>query len=237
MTTSGVTTTELDRNSIVKAALRKIGAIALGGTPSAEEYTNGAEALNNLVAEFMTLGMPLWARKQYTITMVADQATYTIGDGKAVDTDFPLKILQAWVEPTTGSRQELTQRAQYDFDMLPINSGSSSVPVQFTYKPLINYGELRVWPAPDSTTATDKTLKIVYQAPFDTFVSSTDTPYFPREWNNALIYGLAMLLAPEYGVPLQDRQLLIKEAEAHKEMALDFGIENAPLFFQPEERW
>jgi hypothetical protein len=74
-------------------------------------------------------------------------------------------------------------------------------------------------------------------APFEGFVSSADTPYFPREWNNALIYGLSNLLAPEYGIPLNDRALMEKEAQKHLDIALDFGLENASLTFQPRESY
>ena len=54
MTTSGQTIIEMNRDSLCAAALRKIGAIALGQTPSATEVTNASEALNNLVAEYQT---------------------------------------------------------------------------------------------------------------------------------------------------------------------------------------
>ena len=93
---------------------------------------------------------------------------------------------------------------------------------------------LRVWPVPDSTTIADRTLHISYLYPFEGFTAANDTPYFPREWNNALIYGLADLLAPEYGVPLEDRSTLKREAKDHRELALDFGMENASLTFSPD---
>jgi hypothetical protein len=239
MTTSGTTTTQLSRDSIVKAAMRKLGALASGQTPTTEDYTNGTEALNNLVAEFQTMGMPLWAKKSYDITMVSGQRTYTLGIGQTINTAFPLKVLQAWTRLTTGSssRQELTSKSVYDYNLLPIDASSSGSPSSFMYQPFINYGVLSLWPAPDSTTASTKTLTISYMAPFEDFVSSADTPYFPKEWNNALIYGLAALLAPEYGVPIMDRGALNKEADKHLENALDFGLEEASLYFQPSERF
>lgn len=234
MTTSGITTTELNRNLIVKAAMRKAGVLAQGQTPTTEDYTNGTEALNNLVAEFQTLGMPLWSRKEYAITMVASQRSYTIGVGQTINTAFPLKILQAWTETSGGgSRQDVMPTSTSEFNLLP-NTTDTGTPSQFTYQPFINYGVLKLWPKPDTTTATTDTLTIVYQAPFEDFSGSTDTPYFPKEWNNALIYGLADLLAPEFGVPIQDRSLLKKEAKEHLEIALDFGLEQTSMTFQPD---
>jgi len=233
MTTSGTTVIEMSRDSICAAALRKIGAIALGQTASATEITNASEALNNLTAEFQTLGMPLWARKDSSITMTAT-STYTIGVGQTTNIPFPLKILQAWTVPTAGgSVQELWPNAIDVFNRLP-TSGATGIPSQYNYQPFINYGVLRVWPVPDSTTIADRTLHISYLYPFEGFTAANDTPYFPREWNNALIYGLADLLAPEYGVPLEDRSTLKREAKDHRELALDFGMENASLTFSPD---
>ncbi len=236
MTTSGQTIIEMNRDSICAAALRKIGAIALGQTASATEITNASEGLNNLVAEFQTQGMPLWARKDYTITMTTT-GSYTIGVGQTVSTPFPLKILQAWTVLTGGgSIQELWPNAIDVFNRLP-TSNATGIPSQYSYQPFIDYGVLRIWPTPDATTVSTRALHISYLAPFEGFTGAANTPYFPREWNNALIYGLADLLAPEYGVPLEDRNMIKKEAKAHMETALDFGMENASLTLSPAENY
>lgn len=238
MTTSGSTLLEMNRDSIIRASLRKVGALALGQTPIAEETTNCLEALNNLVAEFQTLGMPLWSRKNADIPMIAGQRQYVLGVGMAVNMAFPLKVIQGWVvDNTGGSKQELTSNAIDNYNRLPIDSDLGGSPSQYMYQPRINYGELNIWPKPDATTASSKTLTISYMAPFEVFDLADNTPYFPREWNNAIIYGLAVLIAPEYGVPLNDRGMLAKEADMHKDLALDFGLENASLTFQPEADW
>lgn len=236
MTTSGQTIVEMSTNTLIAAALRKLSVLALGQSPDATETTNGIEALNNLVAEFQTLGMPLWAQKTYSPTLIVDQSLYLIGVGQTLNTPFPLKIIQAWtVDSLGGSRQELYANAIDQFYRLPTNS--SGTPSQYMYQPRINYGELNIWPTPDAATVSDRVMTFSYMAPFEGFVGSTDTPYFPREWNNALIYGLASLLAPEYGIPLNDRGMYVKEAEMHKELALDFGLENASLMFSPNQDW
>lgn len=237
MTTSGQTIIEMNRDSLCAAALRKIGAIALDQTPSATEVTNASEALNNLVAEYQTLGMPLWARKNSVVTMVAGTSSYTIGVGQTVNIPFPLKILQAWtVASAGGSIQEIWPNAIDVFNRLP-TANASGIPSQYNYQPFINYGTLRLWPSPDTTTVANRVLHISYMYPFEGFTSSSDTPYFPREWNNALVYGLTDLLAPEYGVPLNDRGMFKKEAKDHLEIALDFGMENASITFAPLENY
>jgi hypothetical protein len=238
MTTSGITIADMQRDDIIHAALRKLGVMAAGQQPSSEELTDGVEALNNLVAQFQTMGMPLWAKKSTVVPMVASQSTYTIGIGKTNNFAFPLKILQAWTEPVIGGgRQPLMELGIYDFNILPANQTANGTPSQFTYQPYINYGELRLWPTPDATTVANRVLTINYQAPFEIFNSSTDTSYFPREWNNALIYGLADLMSGEYGLPLNDRSQMSQLAQKHLNVALDFGLEEAPVTFAPQPRW
>lgn len=235
MATSGTTIIEMNRDSIIKAAMRKIAALAKGQVPDTEDLANGTEALNNLVMEFQTMGMPLWAETFTTIPMTAGVGTYNIGVGQTVNIAFPLKVIEAWTSINTGgSKQILNPMSLYDFNLLPTTSGTVSVPSQYTYHPKINFGTLHIWPAPDTTTVSQRTLTIRYASAFQGFVSASDTPYFPQEWNNALIYGLAALLAPEYGVPLNDRGMLEKEAQKHLDNALDFGYENASIQFQPD---
>lgn len=232
MTTSGTTIYQLTRNDLIATALRKLGVLAAGQTPSAEDYNNGSVSLNTLVAEFRSKGMPLWARKTYSFTPTAGVGTYEIGIGKTFNTAYPLHIVQAYRQDGTNTTKiEMQIIPNYNYNLYPTASGGT--PIQLNYQPLNNYGRINLWPIPD-TTAT--TITIVYQAPFEYFVSGTDTQDFPEEWYNAIIYNLAVLLAPEWGIPLADRQLLGKEAAMHLENALENGPEDGSLYIQPQRQ-
>ena len=232
MTTSASTIFQLTTNQIINAAYRKLGVLSESTTANAAQLTTGTEALNAIVAEFQTLGMPLWARKELDITMVSGQKDYTIGVGKAISVPFPLHIYEATLSnPTTTSQIMVNRVAKEDFNNLPTGA-NSGVPVNYTYQQLINYGVFSVWPTPSATTPASTKITIVYQSPFEYFVASTDTAFFPQEWSNTLIYTLASALAPEQTLPLQDRQLLMKEAEMHLGLALSNGVEDGSFFFQ-----
>ena len=234
MATSGNTIYQKTRDEIINGALRKLWQ-AKGQVADATDTADAAEALNGLVAEFQTLGMQLWARNEYTVTLVQDQQDYTIGVGQAVNTPYPLHLLQAILRDTTsGSDIDMQIMSKYDFNMLP--TLSSGQPVNVSYQPKINVGTLSVWPTPDASAVSDKQLVLVYQRPLEYFDAAGDTPDFPQAWANALIYNLALLLADEYGVPLQDKQWLEKQADKHLERALDWGYEDGSIYFQPERR-
>ena len=225
MTTSAVTSWELDRNSIIKSALRKLGVLAQGQTPSTEDYTNGAEALNSLLQTLATEGMPLWKRTTTAITPVDGTASYTVSN--------VWRIVQVVMEDNnSGTQIELLPKSYYDYKRLP--DETSGQPVNYVFTPGIENGTLIVWPTPDSSVAANKTFSVVYQKEFFSFNTSTDTPDFPAYWTDALIYGLAVRLAPEYGIPLQDRQMLMREYETYKNAAEGYMDEaETSIYFQP----
>lgn len=225
MTTSAVTSWELDRNSIIKSALRKLGVLAQGQTPSTEDYTNGAEALNSLIQTLVTEGMPLWKRTTASVTLIDGTSSYTVSNA-------PRVYQVVLTDSASGTQIELQPKSLYDYRRLP--DDTDGVPVNYVYTPGLENGTLIVWPTPDSTVAATKSLQVVYQKEFYTFDTSTDTPDFPAYWTDALIYGLAVRLAPEYGIPLQDRQLLMREYEMYKGAAESYGDEGeTSLYFQP----
>lgn len=163
-------------------------------------------------------------------------STYTIGTGQTVNTPYPLHLLQVTrSDSTQGTRISCEIIGDYNFNLLPTNS--SGTPIQVTYQPKNNVGTLKVWPTPDTYAATNVTLNLTYLRPLEYFNTSTDTADFPEEWVSAIIYGLAVRMAPEYGVPLMDRQLLMKEADVYLKIAVDNSFEDGSLLFQPDRGW
>jgi hypothetical protein len=235
MTTSGVSIYELSRDNIIAAAMRKCGRLAKGQSPDSTDLTNGMQALNAIIAEFQTLGMPLWARAEYNLTMVAGQRDYTFGVGQTINTAFPLHVQGVVLANASGGAvRTLFPEARDDFNLL--NRTSTGTPVSFTYQPKVNQGVLSLWPLPDANAVSDYTVRVTYQRPFDGFTSASETPDFPQEWQNALIYHTAVALAPEFGVPLEDRKLLNQEAKMHLDTALQNAAEDASIFFQVDRR-
>lgn len=230
MATSGITIQQLSGDDIINAAYRKMLVIGEGQTANAQQIINGRQALNNAVAEFRTLGMSIWARKELLLPMVAGQNTYTIGVGQTVNVAFPLRIYVANLQPgpSYDTQIDMNQLSFQDFSYLP--EASTGTVVNFMYQPKVNLGILTVWPTPQTGT-TDR-VQLLYQSPFDYFITGTDTPDFPEEWNNALIYMVALLLSDENGLSTQKQQWLEKQADKHLATALSGGTEEASMFIQ-----
>ena len=229
MATSGVSFYQLTRDQIITAAIRKLGGIAEGQTPSAQNLSDGQVALNGVIAQLKAIGMPLWARSEYTFTPTT--STYTIGTGYTLNTVYPVRMLQAY-RTETNTKIPMEIIAREDFNTLPANSEGS--PIKLNYRPYINYGSISLWPTPASTNTS--TVTVVYQRPYEYFTAGTETMDFPEEWYNSVIYHTAVRLAPEWGVPLADRQMLMQEAKAYTEDALMAGQEDGSFFLQPQRR-
>jgi hypothetical protein len=235
MPTSSQTEFELTRDQYIQAAMRKIGALARGQTPVTEDYTNGQIAANSLIAAYQGLGMVAWKRADYALTLTGT-GTYTFGAGETTNTPFPLNIRYAYLQHTTsGTKIELQSLSLPEFNKL--NATSTGRVVNYTYTPKTNLGVLQVWPIPDSDTQTNYQLHLVYQKPFDGFTATGETADFPQEWQFPLIYGLAVAIAPEYGLPLDDRKQLMAEWKTWLDMALSVTDTDDSFHIQPDRGW
>ncbi len=229
MTTSSYTSWELTRNQLIESAYRKIGIPGEGNTLSTGQYTDGVEAVNSVVALAVTDGMPLWKRTTASETPSITSQVYTLSNA--------IKVFAVFLRDSGGVQYELRNRSLYDFNRLPRDS--IGVPVHWTWAPSIEGGTVSIWPlTSDASTVSTKTLQIIYQKEFDGFDSTTtDTLDFPSYWTLGIVYKTALVLAPENGVPLEDRKLLLAEANNYWKQASDYGDEDGSFFVMPERRY
>ncbi len=225
MATSSNTSWELNRNEYIEAALRKLGVLPEGVSASTNQVTTGAQALNGIIARFNTLGMPLWKRTDATVTLVDGTETYTLSNA--------IKLAEVYIRVIDSSvTWKLELKSEYDIRALPYTS--TGVPNCYSYTPnLAEGGTLRVWPIPDSSSASQYNLRVIYQKEFYGVTASTQTLDFPAYWTDAVVFELASVLAPEYGIPLNDRVALKAQAREYLEQARGYSDEDGSLYVQP----
>jgi len=236
--TSGTTTFSITRDDIIKGALRKIGVVAQGEVPTTDQITEASFALNLMVKAWEADGMPLWALRTTPIPLVAGQTTYTLGNAITCDvvTDKPLKVIQAWNRnPVSNIDIPMRIITKQEYSILG-NKTTSGKPIQIYYEPQLDQGSLSLFPTPAAIDATGSVIYITYQRPFEDFNIATDVPDFPQEWYDAVVYGLAVRLAPEYGLPIDQRRVLSQEALDIKLIAMSFGTEEGSLYLQADYR-
>lgn len=198
MSTSNSTNFNVTRNEIIHGALRILGVVGEGQTPSAQQYTDASEALNYLVKAWENQGVLIWCVKSTDITLVAGTADYNIGLSQTVSVAKPLKIYQAFRRTTNNVDVPMTILSQQQYNMLG-NKTSSGAPSQLYYNSQRDYGTLSLYPVPDSTVTSD-VVRIYYQRPIEDFDASTDNADIPQEMLRALKYDLANEMADRKSV-------------------------------------
>ena len=81
MTTSGTSTFNQTRDQIIRAALRKCGAIQAGETPGPQLTQDCADQLNSMVKFWTTSGIHIWTETEAILYTQVGQAQYPLGSG------------------------------------------------------------------------------------------------------------------------------------------------------------
>lgn len=231
MTISSSYDFSVTRDDIIASALRIIGAIAPGETPTTAMYTSGSQALNMIVKAWQADGMPVWVMSQYTLTLVDATNSYSI-------TPKLLKVISAF-NRNTSTNIDIPMRvvSQDEYNRLG-NKSTAGNPIQIWAQPLLDTTTVKVYPTPTAVEAAANTILITYQKQFSDMDSSSDTLEFPQEWFDAIKFALANRLSFEYGMDIQDRKQLLEQAMILKQEALSFGTEEGSVFFGVDvRRW
>ena len=232
MATSGTTTYSTTRDDIIKRALRLVGGIGQGETPTAAQTSEAATALNMLVKHLANRGVLLWSRKEISITPVAGQEAYEIGPGKTINQDRPLKVYNIdRYNATTGITVGLIPLSQADFSSVNV-SNISSTPSQYWVEPLRDSTKIHFYPFPNTTFAANEVFRIYYQSPLSEFSSGASNPDIPLELYDLLSFGLAERLSFEYGVERFLRKEIKDQFNMLLETSLTYVNEDDSIFFQ-----
>ena len=228
------------RDQIITAALRKCGALGDTETATSGMISAGAAALVALIKARITDGLQIWKLEKVIepFSSFTDTTPVTVGVGQTiVTTNSPLKLLGAWRRETaTEITTPMDVISRQEYFRVP-NPAAEGAPLQVYYQPLKTTGVLNIWPLPDATWQADGELVLDFHVKFTEVTTGTDVLDMPDHWEQAIIYELAVRLAPEYGVPINERQMLKLEADEYKKEALDFSQEEGSIYFAPDRHW
>jgi hypothetical protein len=174
-------------NELVRGAMRLIGALAAGETPTAEEYADGIEAAN--------LMLDSWATERLTIREFTDvsgtmtgAASYTVATGGNFSTTTPARLEYAYYRDTGGNDTALREIDAVRWASIA-DKDAAGDPEYYLYTP----GTLRLWPLPSAGT-----VRIGSWAPISAITSGATAMTLQPGAAEALKANLAVRLAPEY---------------------------------------
>ena len=136
----------------------------------------------------------------------------------------PLKIISARRE-NAGNEIEMFSLAREEYFNLP-NKSSKGTPVQYFYDPQSGTGKVYLWPTPSTV---GDVVNYTYLDELEVITANTDTSDFPQEWMEYLVYGLAIRIAPLYGVQTP-QEILAVYTEA-KGLLEGFDQDDASITF------
>lgn len=186
--------------TIIDRALRLIGAIASGESPTTAESNDGLTALNAMISSWQTEKLYVYAFVDTALTLTPTDASYTVGpSGNFNLTPRPPKIEQCFVRANNIDYPvELIDKARWYG--IPDKTSTSDIPLYAYYEPTLATGTLQLWPVP--TTA--NSLHIITWTTLAELAALGTTITLPQGYERALAYNLAMEVASEYEKAVPD---------------------------------
>ncbi len=196
--------------SIITRALRMCGAIDAIETPSADDLSNGLDALNEVIAGASLARGLIHAQTTETLTLTLGDANYSIGSGADFNTARPIAIESAYItDDGIDSPLYIEGRNAYNNIADKTTQGSPST---LYYDPTFANGNIRFYPVPDAAyTVTISSWKEISQV-----AAVGDAITLPEYLLAYLKVALAIKLAHEYRQPVSQEWINQREELARQ---------------------
>lgn len=181
----------------INRALRLLGVIASGESPTTSESSDALETLNGMLDSWRNDKLIVYAYQDILITLINGTATYTIGPSGGTVATSPVSIESAFVRQSNID-YPLTQITDAYYQAKKDKTVTSDIPSEILFNHTDPNATVTLYPTP--TTANILHLRV--WTPLAS-VALTDTFTFPPGYDDAVTYNLAVRLSPEYpAVPL-----------------------------------
>ena len=207
-------------NDLISSSFRLIGVLSGDETPSSSEANSALQTLSNMLDAWALEQYLVYAKVQETFAFIANQQIYQMGQGAGADfnTVRPQKIENADFEMTVSGSSTIyhlmiEELNQDQWSALSAPNTGSNIPTKL----FVSYGypnvSLYFWPLPLITN----NLYLWSWKPIGSqlgLTTLTTTVAIAPGYTKAIIYNLAVNLAPEYGQ--SPPTIVIEEAIALK---------------------
>ena len=183
---------------VINEALLLLGVIYPGQTISAEALATAELGCNMMLGEWSAQGLAVFSVAKITKALVSGTATYTIGTGATWNTPRPEKI-EAWaVTSSSGFAGSGKPVDPATFVTIARDrSAIGSIIEALNYDAAYPVGTLTLYPIPNGGT-----LELWVWQQFAFISDFTAAIDFPPGYLKAIVYNLAVDLAPKFGRPL-----------------------------------
>lgn len=209
-------------STVVTAALRKIGVSDPGETLSAAKMNGGLEGLNDMLAQWSSEGMLIYATTQENFALTSAQS-YTIGTGGNFNTVVPIEIVSAFTR-VSGIDYPCEIKNVEEYNDISNKSDSGSYPDFIAYRNTKPLGRIYIY------RVSAGTLYLENRKLLQNFATSSTVYTLPDEAILAIKTNLAVILAPEYGKSVEKN--LYEQAERTKSVLKSLYVQTPKAEFE-----
>lgn len=188
---------------IVTASLRLLGVLAPGENLGASEATDGLSALNRMLGSWSNESLLINAKVRDELTLTPNDQQYSMGTGADFNTARPIRIEEALIRDESSSPAiEIPVKllTKEEWAAIQVKESTSTYPHSLYAEGTYPNETINLYPKP---TAAHK-LVLYSWKPLPEIATLDTSVSLPPGYDDALIYNLAIRLAPEYGRAVSD---------------------------------
>ena len=178
----------------IKRAMRLIGVLPVGETPSAEEAADALVALNSMLESFANDKQVIYAPTLDSINWAPNTSSYTVGPSGTIITDRPVSLLTSCYFVWGDVSYALTPITVDEYNTIPLKVLNNTIPQFIWCNPTFPNSMITLYPTPSAAI----TLKLWSTKVLQSFPTLTTNVDLPPGYKDFIDYNLAERLAPEY---------------------------------------
>lgn len=182
---------------LITTALRKVGALAAGESLESSEASDGLAELNRMLDSWSNENLMIYAVVEEEFALTASKASYTMGSSGDFNTTRPVEIVKAGLRDLDSPVNEypVTIYTVEQWSDIVAKTTDSTYPWAIYPENTYPLETINVYPVP----TTNYKLVLYSLKPLSSFSALTTVASFAPGYEDAVIYNLAVRLAPEYG--------------------------------------
>jgi hypothetical protein len=191
-------------NDTITRAMKALGTLGRTEVPSAQEFTDGLYAYNQLLASWTNEQLMTYATLERSFPLQVGVQSYTIGTGGVINADRPTDITQAFVRDSSNNDFPMRIVPRSIWDTIGAKGVTSQIPDTLFYDSTFPLGVVYVFPVPLLSYT------VYYDTPLNQSTASTGTQTIsmPPGYERAFVSNLAIeLMANGYPCLLNEMQL------------------------------
>ena len=185
-------------SDLINGALRLIGQLAEGETPSAAAATDSLTAMNQMIESWSTERLSIFTTLEQVFTWPAGQLSRTLGPSGDFVGVRPIQLDDStyFIDPSTGISYGIKLINQQQYDGIAFKTVTSSYPQVMWINTNYPDIDMHIYPVPTRILE----WHFISVDPLDQPATLSTVLSFPPGYLRAFRYNLACEIAPEFGV-------------------------------------